>query len=79
MSLSQEEKILAEELAISLNDQGSRQLYETFAAEYPEYLLRRILEEVLRVPAARIKKSRGALFTYLLRKYAASKSNNDWH
>lgn len=76
MNTSSEEKPIAEELAFSLNDRESFQLYKSYAQTYPESLLRKILAEVLAVPIERIKKSRGALFTYLLKKYAHSKQYN---
>ena len=67
---------MARELAFSLNDPECLSLYESYTQTYPESLLRKILGEVLEVPAERIKKSRGALFTYLLKKYAHPKYNN---
>ncbi|MBI5021145.1 MAG: hypothetical protein HZB59_06900 [Ignavibacteriales bacterium] len=77
MNLRSKEKSIAQEIASSLNDPESLSLYELYARKYSEPLLRKILDEVLRVPAERIKKSRGALFTYLLKKYAHSKQYND--
>ena len=77
MNVTSRSELFAEELALSLNDRASLQLYESFAQRYPESFLRRILNEVLEVPAERIKKSRGALFTYLLKKYANQSHNNN--
>ncbi|MBI1805093.1 MAG: hypothetical protein HY033_10235 [Ignavibacteriae bacterium] len=76
MTHESESQLLGEELALALNDRENRSLYEYYARNYPESLLRKLLASVLRVPNERIKKSRGALFTYLLKQYAHSKHNN---
>lgn len=64
------EESLARELAEALGDQASLDLYRAYVLAYPDVLLRRALAEARSVPQERIKKSRGALFTYLVRKYA---------
>lgn len=74
-SLSEEKKF-AQEIALSLNDPESLPLYKLYVQKYPESLLREILDEVLQVPIERIKKSRGALFTYLLKKHVHYRYNN---
>ena len=76
MKSRSKEKSFAQELALSLNDHESLSLYESYARRYSESLLQKILEEVLQVPIERIRKSRGALFTYLLKKYAHNSHNN---
>ena len=64
---TKEEK-LALEIARSLNDQGSFYHYVKLCQKYPEKLLLEILNEVLAVPSYQIRKSRGALFTFLIKK-----------
>ena len=59
----------AHELAQELDDLKSLSLYESYVQNYPASFLRTILIEVLGVPAHMIRKSRAALFTYLVRKY----------
>ena len=71
------EKFLAEELAERLDEEGSIELYRSYVATFPEDLLRKVLAEVLAVPAEKIRKSRGALFSYLIKKYA-KRANNHW-
>jgi DNA-binding MarR family transcriptional regulator len=61
------EELLAYDLAKALDDLKSIRSYVGYAQQYPESFLRRILSEVKSVPSAKIKKSRAALFHYLLR------------
>ncbi|MEM2991373.1 MAG: helix-turn-helix domain-containing protein [Halobacteria archaeon] len=64
------EELLALDLADALSDRKNLPLYLSYARRYPEPLLRRILSEVKEVPFEKIKRSRAALFSYLLKKYA---------
>jgi hypothetical protein len=61
-----EEKHLANEIATALNDREGLGLYLKYAKEFKEAYLRKILARVLSIPQEKIKKSRGALFTYLI-------------
>jgi hypothetical protein len=63
--LTKEEK-LAREIADVLNDPEALPLYTGFAEKYTEAFLRKILQRVLSVPQEQIRKTRGALFTYLV-------------
>lgn len=63
------EKLLALDLAEALGDPEGLLLYLSYVNKYPEGLLRRVLGEVLEIPPDKIKKSRGALFNYLVKKY----------
>jgi hypothetical protein len=56
---------LAYELASTLNDTDSLKAYEEFTDRYAEDFLRKILAKVMSIPDRKIKKTRGALFTYL--------------
>lgn len=60
---------LANEIADTLQDRGSLQLFLHFAEKYKEEHLRTILEKVMSIPERKIKKTRGALFTYLVSQY----------
>lgn len=60
---------LANEIADTLNDRGSLQLFLHFAEKYKEEHLLKILEKVMSIPERKIKKTRGALFTYLVSQY----------
>jgi len=44
--------------------------YDMLVERYPQDILKRALSDVELVPVSRIKKSKGALFTYLVKKYA---------
>lgn len=64
------QEVLAQELATKLNDAAGIGLYKSYAAKYPEWLLRKVLAEVEALPPERITKGRGALFNYLVQYYA---------
>jgi hypothetical protein len=57
------------EIAKSLNDLQALPLYLSYCKKYPDHLLRKVLGEVLEIPQSKIKKTRGALFNYLIQKY----------
>jgi biotin operon repressor len=63
---------LAHEIADVLNDQENIKTYLLYAQKYPEDFLRKIATEVTLTPLHKIKKSRKALFIYLIRYYANS-------
>ncbi len=63
--ISKEEKF-AREIADALNDPDALTLYISFAEKYTEAHLRRLLQRVLSIPQDQIRKTRGALFTYLI-------------
>lgn len=60
---------LANEIADTLNDRGSLQLFLHFAEKYKEEHLMKILDKVMSIPERKIKKTRGALFTFLVSQY----------
>jgi hypothetical protein len=66
--LTKEQK-LAREIADALNDMEALTVYESFTEKYKEEFLRRILQRVLSVPQDQIRKTRGALFTYLIKQH----------
>lgn len=70
------EQLLALDLAEVLNDHKNLPLYLSYSKRYPEFFLRKVLGEVKEVPAEKIKKSRGALFNYLVKKYAQNPPHN---
>ena len=57
---------LAREIASKLQDPDALPLYLQYAKRFQEGFLRRILDRVLSVEEHKIKKSRAALFTYLI-------------
>lgn len=71
MNLLDEQK-LALELSESLNDREAILIYQSFTRRYTESFLRKILQKVLAIPEEKIRKSRGALFTYLVKQHGDS-------
>jgi hypothetical protein len=63
------EGLLAKEIAEGLNDTKNIRYYFSVALDHSERYLRDIYRKVRETPAHKIKKSRGALFTYLVKKY----------
>jgi DNA-binding transcriptional MocR family regulator len=70
------EEVLALDLAQGLDDHKGLPLYLSYSRKFPEALLRRVLSEVKAMPAKQIKKSRGALFNYLIQKHAKETSHH---
>jgi len=66
-----EETLFAYELADALNDREAIQMYISYVHRFSESLLREILTKVLSVPDSKIRKTRGALFNYLIQQHAA--------
>jgi hypothetical protein len=61
---------LANEIAATLNDRDALPLYLQYARKYQEGFLRKKLARVMSIPEASIRKSRGALFTFLVNQAA---------
>ena len=76
ITASVQQEQLAQQLAKELNDAAGINLYRSYAAKFPEWLLRKVLAEVNVIPAERITKGRGALFNYLVQHYAKGVTNN---
>lgn len=71
-----EEIRLANEIADQLDDRGSLHLFLNFSRKYREDHLRKILEKVMSIPDRQIKKTRGALFTYLVAQHESNNSRD---
>lgn len=61
------EELLASDIAQVLGSHDRIDLYRSFARRYPEPFLREILSQVKQTPDGQIKKSRAALFAYLVK------------
>jgi hypothetical protein len=59
---------LAQEIADTLNDLEALPLYESFTRRYSEKYLRAQLAKAMAIPSHKIKRTRGALFTFLVQK-----------
>ncbi|MFA6130491.1 MAG: hypothetical protein WC731_05880 [Candidatus Omnitrophota bacterium] len=68
LSLTKEE-LLARDLAEGLNDEANLGFYISVCRKYPEKLLREIYGRVKQFPEKKIKKSKGALFNYLIQNH----------
>lgn len=63
------EELLARGLAEGLDDTANLGFYISTTRKYPEEFLREIYRHVKGIPLNKIKKSRGALFNYLIQKH----------
>jgi hypothetical protein len=66
---SPDERAFAQYVATKLNDMDSLDYHLQNAARFTESFQRKVLEQVLSVPEHKIKKSRAALYTYLISKH----------
>ena len=76
MKQTKEEK-LAEELADTLSDQESLPFYRDLVERYSESFLRTKLKKVMSIPEKQIRKTRGALFTYLIMQHERKYDTRD--
>ena len=71
-TLTEESELaLAGELASRLDEPHRLDYYQRLVARYPKALLQRALADCVAVPRDQIRKSRAALFHYLLKIYAS--------
>jgi len=75
MKNSKKEK-LAQELADTLDDRESIAFYRDVTKKYSEGFIRGKLQKVMSIPSNQIRKTRGALFTFLLNQY---EHKHNWH
>ena len=69
-TLTPQQERLAFEIASALDDMDSIIAHRRYVLIYSETILRKVLMRALAVPADQIRKTRGALFTSLLKSYA---------
>ena len=60
---------LAYEIAEALNDLDSLEIHISFAQSFNESVLRKIFNRVMSIPEEKIKRTRGALYTYLVKNH----------
>lgn len=63
------EVALANEIANTLQDRDALPLYLKYTQKYKEVFLRRTLNKVMSIEQSKIRKTRGALFTFLVSQY----------
>jgi len=66
---------LAFEIAQTLNDEKNLALYLAYCRRYSAEIINRAFEVVKETPIERIKRSRGAFFTYLVKRYAQNQNH----
>lgn len=57
---------LAYEIAKALNDHDALPLYKSYVERYSPQFLRDTLNKVMSIPEHKIRRTRGALFTFLV-------------
>jgi len=70
---------LAYVIAESFNDRDQIKLYLTYCKKYPLNTIYRAFSEAKNYPEEKIKKSRAAIFFYLLKTYAHRSNQNIGH
>ncbi len=65
----QHEIRLANEIAETLKDRDALPLFLSYTRKYQETHLRQVLAKVMSIPENSIRKSRGALFTFLINQH----------
>lgn len=70
---------LAHEIALALEEPDSQTYFEEMCRRYPDRIIQKSLEKARAVPMEKIKKSRGALFAYLVKKYAREEQSSTGH
>jgi len=61
---------LAEAIAEEFDDTEHLAIYKVYCRNFPEAVIRKAHKDALSVPPDRVKRSRLALFIYLVKKYA---------
>lgn len=74
MSIDSEK--FAYELASTLKDKEALPLYREFVRTYNDSFLRKMLLRVLSIPEEKIRRTRGALFTFLVKQNGFSSKND---
>lgn len=69
--------LLALDIAKAFQDENHLPMFRHFCQTLDEQVVRRAFSETLQTPEKDIKKSRTALFIYLIRKYAYGKTNEN--
>lgn len=70
------QELLAMDLAAGLDDEANLRFYFSVCRKYPEEFLRETYGRVREIPLNKIKKSRGALFNYLIQKHEKDNNRN---
>ena len=69
----------AHTIAQEFNDSGQVRLYLQYCRKYPLSLVYRAYAEARSVPPERVRKSRAAIFFYLVKRYAHERKQDTGH
>lgn len=75
-ALQPREDLLARRIAETFNDLGCLRSYLICCRKYPATIIERAFRDARSIPQARIKKSRAALFFYLVKHYVHQAPDN---
>jgi hypothetical protein len=67
---------LARQIAETFHDLDRLRSYDVCCQKYPPPLIQQAFKDALNIPEAQIKKSRAAIFFYLVKRYAHQTSKN---
>jgi len=70
-----QQNTLAREIAETFGDEKNLSYYKVICENYSLDIIHRAFGVVKNVPQKKIKRSKGALFTYLVKQYAQEKTN----
>jgi zona occludens toxin (predicted ATPase) len=68
---------LANEIAETLQDREALPLYLRYCTTYTEAFLRKMLARVMSIEESKIRKTRGALFTFLVSQHGKTNYSRD--
>jgi len=68
---------LARKIAGAFNDEQNLPLYLNYCRKYPKEVILEGFRKVKEIPQSKIRKTRGALFNYLVQKYVKKKTNQN--
>ncbi len=74
-----EENSLALAICQAFKDEDNRPLYLSYVSKYSKAIIQKAFKATIKLPAKKIKKTRGALFTYLVKFYAKEQHNQQDH
>jgi len=72
-SIAEDSELTANAIARQLNDEKNLALYKAYLKRYPMSVILRAFQDVINTPLHRIKRSPGAYFTFLVKKYGGKK------
>jgi len=72
-SIAVDSELTANSIAKQLNDEKNLALYKAYLRRYPRSIILQAFQDVINTPLHRIKRSPGAYFTFLVKKYGGKR------